>query len=599
MKKSKIFKKFISVLLCITMLLPMGLIGTQAADTQTVMTETESADSLIGSVKSVTTIARAFSGLKEPLENAGDVFKYNDFGTALKRIFFDYLCLIAQAALKAVCSIIPTPPSMEGYEDYKSENFYKGHKTQLDAPAEGAKWSLGYANGSLIPADFEAGKYFMGGSLQIKELTASEVIDDMKIRVTCIDDGSGRGAVIMAVIDGIGISSTDVRRIRAAVADFAAENNIVSINVSATHSHSCIDIQGFSSPFISTLLHNWIKNANVPDVEALSGRNKSFMNNLYKVAARCIKSAYNDMETGELYHSTADATGYMNDKEAPFNNYITDITSLRFQPDNKASEGTYLISMADHPTQLPHTKNTKVSSDYIYYMEETFNKAGYNMIFFQGAGGAVSSKGVNSKLFGIAEIMEELNIQDDRVAKMVGMGRTFANLVLNIDKKTEEKLAPVLNARHNEFEITEIDNWLLILAMKVELLNNMLFKTGDGDEDMVYITEVGYIEFGNRFAFGLMPAELYPEIEIGGAAGVEDSRNNTPWDLTPMRGLVKEGIELRSIAFANDTVGYVLPSNDWVFYSDETPADTLLSAGGDIDKTLLDAFNDVVNNWTY
>ncbi|MBQ3005562.1 MAG: hypothetical protein IJD88_06485 [Clostridia bacterium] len=598
MKKSKIFKKFISVLLCITMLLPMGLIGTQAADTQTVMTETESADSLIGSVKSVTTIARAFSGLKEPLENAGDVFKYNDFGTALKRIFFDYLCLIAQAAFKAVCSIIPTPPSMEGYEDYKSENFYKGHKTQLDAPAEGAKWSLGYANGSLIPADFEAGKYFMGGSLQAKNLTATEIVDDMKIRVTCIDDGSGRGAVIMAVIDGIGISSTDVRRIRAAVADFAAENNIVSINVSATHCHSCIDIQGFGSPFISTLLHNWIKNANAPSVDALSGRNEAFMNNLYKVAARCIKSAYNDMETGDLYYSTADATGYMRDKEAPIS-LITDITSLRFQPDNAASEGTYLISMADHPTQLPHTTNTKVSSDYIYYMEETFNKAGYNMIFFQGAGGAVSSKRIEGTMFGVAEIMEELNIQNDRVAKMVGMGRTFANLVLNIDKKTEEKLAPVLNARHNEFEITEIDNWLLILALKIELLNNRLFKTGEGDEDMVFITEVGYIEFGNRFAFGLMPAELYPEIEIGGAAGIEDSRNNTPWDLTPMRELVDENIELRSICFANDTVGYVLPSNDWVFFSDETPEDTLLSAGGDIDKTLLDAFNDVVNNWTY
>ena len=221
------------------------------------------------------------------------------------------------------------------------------------------------------------------------------------------------------------------------------------------------------------------------------------------------------------------------------------------------------------------------------------------MIFFQGAGGAVSSKSISGIVFGVAEIMEELNIQNDRVAKMVGMGRTFANLVLNIDKKTEEKLAPVLNARHNEFEITEIDNWLLILALKIELLNNRLFKTGEGDEDMVFITEVGYIEFGNRFAFGLMPAELYPEIEIGGAAGIEDSRNNTPWDLTPMRELVDENIELRSICFANDTVGYVLPSNDWVFFSDETPEDTLLSAGGDIDKTLLDAFNDVVNNWTY
>ena len=54
----------------------------------------------------------------------------------------------------------------------------------------------------------------------------SGVIDDQAVRVICLDDSSGRGSVVFAVIDCVGISGTDIRRIRERLADFAKENNI-------------------------------------------------------------------------------------------------------------------------------------------------------------------------------------------------------------------------------------------------------------------------------------------------------------------------------------------------------------------------------------
>lgn len=75
----------------------------------------------------------------------------------------------------------------------------------------------------------------------------SGVIDDQAVRVICLDDSSGRGSVVFAVIDCVGISGTDIRRIRERLADFAKENNIVSINISSIHCHSAIDTQVFGA----------------------------------------------------------------------------------------------------------------------------------------------------------------------------------------------------------------------------------------------------------------------------------------------------------------------------------------------------------------
>lgn len=105
----------------------------------------------------------------------------------------------------------------------------------------------------------------------------SGVIDDQAVRVICLDDSSGRGSVVFAVIDCVGISGTDIRRIRERLADFAKENNIVSINISSIHCHSAIDTQGLWGDLPKMLKNNVkaIKDGRYDDI--ISGRDPEFM----------------------------------------------------------------------------------------------------------------------------------------------------------------------------------------------------------------------------------------------------------------------------------------------------------------------------------
>jgi hypothetical protein len=121
------------------------------------------------------------------------------------------------------------------YDKYESKNFYPGHEYFLDEQTKSSVWSLGYSQEILTPEDLETRGYYMAG-YSIGKITFKKY-DDIKVRTICLDDGSSRGKVAFSVIDTIGLANSDVRKIRERLADFASENNIVSINVvSNTHS---------------------------------------------------------------------------------------------------------------------------------------------------------------------------------------------------------------------------------------------------------------------------------------------------------------------------------------------------------------------------
>ena len=91
--------------------------------------------------------------------------------------------------------------------------FFEGMEDYLTSPAANSVWSLGYGSASLQTGDELDGKHYVGGSLSFpKSKAATAIYDDQRVRVIAINDGSGRGTLIFAVIDGFGISNTDVRR---------------------------------------------------------------------------------------------------------------------------------------------------------------------------------------------------------------------------------------------------------------------------------------------------------------------------------------------------------------------------------------------------
>ena len=528
----------------------------------------------VGNFEYLANTLKAFGGA---FADFGEIVKYNDFGGSAEKIMYNLVNVLANQLLDVICALFPEPKSIIDIEDYQSENFYAGHDELITEAADGAKWSLGYANASLIPQPFQAGVYDMGGSLHVMPVKATEILDDMKIRVTCIDDGSGRGAVIMAVIDCLGISSTDVRRIREQVADFAEENNIVSINISATHSHSCIDLQGVGSAFISSVVWNAVSGEyNVG--KTVSGRNEQFMNNLYTVSANAIKEAYNDMAEGELYYSKGDISKFVKDKEPPYL-FVNDAACFKFVPDD-GTESTYFVNMTCHATSLPHTTTTQVSGDFIYYMEQQFNRSGYNFMYIQGAVGAVTKITDNIYLPENASDVDVMNY----------FGIALADYFMDLNSKGAEVVEPILNARGTEY-LVKCSNNLLMLAIKTQLLNNCIVRVGDdfSNESYRLVTEMNYVTFGDKVMFGFIPCEMYPEVSIGGAASAEESWTNREWNLS-LIDCVDDRFDYYTVCFANDTYGYVMADNSYAFLYPGSPADTLLSAGGNIATQTVNAF---------
>ncbi len=491
---------------------------------------------------------------------------------------------IIQAVIKGVCKIYPKPRSWKSIDKYTGENVYDeedGRADFLTEPADNAQWKLGYASGSIIPEDFEPGKYYLGRQLNVtssgESAKAKGVLDDQRVRVICMDDNSGEGAVVMAVIDGLGVTSNTIRKIRAACSDYTESGKIAAINISATHCHSALDTQGVSTSLLYVMAANVFLNLFGKEKAAVD--NDPFIDNLIAVATAKIKEAYDNMEPGKLYYDVADTSSlYIDKREYIDQDNLPDAGILRFEPENPESKGTYLVNFTSHPT-IVSAKAGMASSDYVYYMDYMFQKAGYNMLMQQGAVGQVSGKGVqidNPQQYTVAttelktaEKDGEASFNKSDVIAADIFGEIVAKTILDAkdDSHAEEELPPVLNAKYTYTEFTTT-NYTLYLACVVRLVDNEVYTTGRGFDDVVLPSEIGYVEVGGRVGFGLFPCEFYPEVFHGKDIVTNDLENyswdGSEWTIKSGHDMVPQNIDMYAVCFANDYVGYVVPDN---FYS--------------------------------
>lgn len=504
------------------------------------------------------------------------------------KLLWNGINAVVTGLLRTMCFLFPNP-RWESYSEYSPEKvgILPGRDTFRTEPDDDAEWRLGYGRESLIPKDFEAGKYYMGRKLNIVsfqgDAKATEVLDDQFCRAVAIDDGTSDGAVAIAVIDGIGVTSTEIREIRRQVKAKLGEDAFASINVSATHCHSVIDTQGVSSSFLLHLFAAPI--CNILNVELPGTKDeRNFKNILVSQSVKAICNAYETMTAGDMYYSTLDGSEYIYDKKDPIVPECSNIACLRFQPKDESVNGTYMINMTAHPTSFSY-KNTTVSSDYPYYMDMEFNANGYNFILLTGAIGQIGRD------TGSIEVPED---NTDPYYTVKAYGKTLADFILaNADKDTET-LPPVINAVHKDFNIT-CTNYLLVLAVKCRLVNNQAFRVGLSPNSCVLPTEVGYIELGNRVGFGLYPAELYPEVYWGHAFDGDIAWDGTDWQYNgenSMSHMNRDGVDMYPICFANDYVGYVVPDNDFAFMAHEP--DELLSTGKYAASTIIQAFQSLM-----
>ncbi len=464
-----------------------------------------------------------------------------------------------------------------GQDEYVPEHFYAGEETFDTEVADGAKWEMGYAGASLLDGiDATNGDYFLAGTLEpIAGRVPVRVIDDQRVRVYAVTDGNS-GVVIQAVIDGFGFSRGDVQIIRERMEEFAAENNVVAINVSVLHQHSCIDTLGMNVPLAQALLFNTGNAAAGGILEDLKvEKNQEFMENLFTKTVLAMKRAVKAMKPGQLYYGAADIGELIYDKREP-KDFDPNINRLRFVPDDGTTE-TWVLEAGIHCTMLGAGPD-ELTADFPYYIERKIKmETGANVVYVQGAELAITTD------CDTLELPEDI----DGIDRMIAYGEAVAERVIAIDN--DVALDPVLNIKMQEVRL-DVTNEILTLASREDVLNPVIVKTED---DYQMITEIGYMELGNKVAIFLCPGEFDPLLIYGGPESGDAAWFGEEWQYAPLKDFTTcEYVMVYGLN--NDQAGYVLRDNEYhSMFTENEEINVISDTAG---STFVEAFMGLIDS---
>ncbi|MBO5421265.1 MAG: neutral/alkaline non-lysosomal ceramidase N-terminal domain-containing protein [Clostridia bacterium] len=578
----KLLLSVISVILCLSLMVPAAVPAFAETTVEETVTDTTVNDALAGAGID---FESALGFVTDFADKFGDDFEALS-STSAKTVFMNCIAKVVNTLSNVLITVIgrvlnlfiPSTPALNSYKDFNIDeygNFYAGMDEFLDEPAAGARWSLGYAQESILPDDFGTVPYTMGGYGLMAETT--ETFDGLWVRTIVLDDGSGRGKVAFCVLDAIGIANADVRLIRAAVADFAEANDIVSINVSVTHTHSGIDLQGVWDNTVNNVLNNITLGAlGLADLQ--SGVDRKFLQTIIDQTAKSIKDATADMKTGELTLATMDiGDHYLRDRTYP-DNYDGNMYRLEFTPDKKGATPTIIATFGVHPENSGFG-HTVISADFIPYTEEVLNAAGYNFIFIQGMVGTITyDRHYSNDGLDLTRYEEAVRYGWEIGYFLLGMELTEAECkALNFElgdfldvakyegqenytvwyegwtPVEEEPVKPLLNIKHMQYVI-EVSNVLLDIIGKSGITD--YFFLYDSSTGKYYeVTECGYMELGDSLKVLISPGEHYGEMLKGGK-GLEGFEYDCYRDMFGENTIIFD--------LANDAIGYIEPDQEFV-----------------------------------
>ncbi|NLO46152.1 MAG: hypothetical protein GX107_06610 [Clostridiales bacterium] len=542
--------------------------------------------------------------------------------------------------LKVIAAVMPQSSGCTKLGDYESKNFFSGSKNFLDEAPKSAQWSLGYGQRVLTPEDLLDRPYYMGGFDVANVITGKH--DDIKVRCVCIDDGTRRGKVIFAVIDAVGLSNKDVRGIRETFIEaVGGADDFAAVNISVTHTHSGIDTQGIWAVFgvysqdKSNILKSLFPIFNKG--EPVSGVDKTFMQRVYTLSAEAMIDACDSMTPGEMYYAEKDAGKYFKVRKDP-SNFIKEISRFRFEPnvnndDDESNDvaPTIIANFGCHPETVGYGGSI-MSADFIPYMEQVMNEAGYNFLFIQGAIGAMitSSRGPSNDGLKLQRYQEAIR-QGEELAYFV-LGMTYdeqecKDLVVDHEREAadlaalgdnasaytpwyedwtavkEQRIDPFINIAIEEV-IIKIDNPILKIIGKLGVTSNDLLKDDRGT--FYTAIEIGYIEFGKNIKVLMSPGETNPDFVNGGISmSAETSTHRKDFQYAPLKELSQYfGEDDHILVFdeMNDAAGYINPDNDYALIVLRYTAEgvgmntnaLLFSFAKNIGSTLIGTFLEII-----
>jgi hypothetical protein len=168
---------------------------------------------------------------------------------------------------------------------------------------------------------------------------------------------------------------------------------------------------------------------------------------------------------------------------------------------------------------------------------------------------------------------------------MKDYGYILAKKVIAIEE--EEALDPVLNIMMQEVAL-DVDNGILTLAAREDVLNAVIVKNGEGHN---MITEIGYMELGNKVGVFLCPGEFDPILIYGGPDSGEAGWMGSDWSMPALKD-VTDCETVLAFGLMNDQAGYVLRDNEYhSLLSENEEVNVLTPSAG---STFVSAFMDLV-----
>lgn len=615
----------------------------------------------------VLSLTIAFASFGAVTAGASSIYPFisNESEDAIGVIFSDFIESILNFILKIFSGLFDDGPGFVTQDEAlvkASQNFYEGTGKEFKSEADAdARWNIGYANASLIPEDYSNGTYYIGGYIAIENGFSNVVEgiaeipglgkDDMKVRCVAINDGTDRGTALFATVDCIGITNADIKDIRAILADFAAANNIVAINVSSTHTHSCIDTEGLWTKLLYKLAHNGIISGTESDEELVQGTNPAYMAFLKDKVADALVDAYEDLQPGVLTYTEKDiGEDYFTNKNRPSAGQaiyeideegnkvytgesviaMTDISRFIFIPDDKTATPTMMLNIAAHPdvAGLPTESNSgrEISGDYIFYCGKYLEAAGYNFMFFQGAiAGIYMARGVTgdgvpteqrveeSQRYGyeLARMALALTLTEEEVEAddMLNCAEEIAEYGDNEDYTIwyegwnkdeegndvipeEEVVEPFLNLYIKQVAVP-ISNHLIEAVGKLNLANYVVIALENGS--YATITEVGYMEMGNQFKTVFLPGEICQDLIAPDGISLLPQYSVTATGFSSSPACKIFGDDIKCFGLMNDAIGYVVPDNDYTMGDPVNHYHELISLGKNVASALMGGLSSIRN----
>ena len=115
---------------------------------------------------------------------AMSAFGATDETSPFERKLYPALDKLIYGLVDGIAAMIVTPRSWVDANDYSNETFLPGLGGEdfLDAPADGAQWSLGYANASIQTGKELTEEHYVGGSLKV---TKKLLNDRLNVALFC------------------------------------------------------------------------------------------------------------------------------------------------------------------------------------------------------------------------------------------------------------------------------------------------------------------------------------------------------------------------------------------------------------------------------